>query len=158
MYETALQNATRYAERQGIQLIDQLGSGLDGIVLTTNRQSAVKALRYRTQYEREKSVYLRLEKNGVGTIGGFNIPRLIGCHDDFMVVEMEVVSPPFIVDFAGAYLDEEPDFPPEILRDWIAEKREQFGSRWPAVRSAIAEFRQHGIHIVDAKPGNVMFS
>ena len=32
------------------------------------------------------------------------------CIDILWVIEMEIVSPPFVLDFAGAYLDHRPDY------------------------------------------------
>jgi len=33
------------------------------------------------------------------------IPKLIGYDDDLLTIEMTIVSPPFCLDSAGAYLD-----------------------------------------------------
>ena len=38
-------------------------------------------------------------------------------------------SPPFVLDFAGACLDQEPDDPDEVLAEWQANKAEQSGDR-----------------------------
>ena len=70
---------------------------------------------------------------------------------------MGIVSPPFVLDFAGAYLDQAPDFPDEIMEDWRAEKKEQFGDRWGVVQDIMREFRKLGIYLADVKPGNIMF-
>jgi hypothetical protein len=78
-------------------------------------------------------------------------------NDDLMVIEMEIVSPPFIVDFAGAYLDEALPYPPEQIAEWQRRKRQLFGDKWPIVRSALSTLRGHGIHLADINPGNVMF-
>jgi hypothetical protein len=51
------------------------------------------------------------------------------------MVEMEIVQPPFVLDFAGAYLDRRPDFPEDVYAEWQAEKAEQFGDDWPLVQS-----------------------
>jgi hypothetical protein len=42
-----------------------------------------------------------------------------------MVIEMTIVSRPFVLDFAGAYLDSPPEFSAEIWSEWEAEKRDQ---------------------------------
>lgn len=155
LHSIAIANAQRYCEEQGIRLVDQLGAGLDGIVFSTDRDSAVKALRYQELYERERDVYLRLADLAVTRVLRFKVPRYIAHDDDLMVVEMQVVSPPYVLDFAGAHLDRPPDFPPEVLEEWEAEKREQFGSDWPEVEDLIYEFRGLGIYLSDVKPGNV---
>ena len=45
---------------------------------------------------------------------------------------MSLVSPPFIVDFGGAYLDKPPEhaIDGQIRKDWFIQKEEQFGVRW----------------------------
>lgn len=105
----------------------------------------------------KRNVYLRLQELDIGKVGVFNVPRLRSYHDECMVVEIEIVSPPFIVDFAGAYLDRSPDFPPEIMKEWERDKRRLFGENWATVKSALAEFKGMGIHLADVKPGNVTF-
>jgi hypothetical protein len=41
---------------------------------------------------------------------------------------MTIVKQPFVLDFAGANLDETPDFSDEVMADGFAEKEEQFGA------------------------------
>lgn len=82
----------------------------------------------------------------------------MGHHPDLWVIEMALVSPPFVLDFAGASLDKpSADFPPHVLRQWEAEKREVFGDRWPLVRRVISEFRAMGIYLADVHRGNIDF-
>jgi hypothetical protein len=71
---------------------------------------------------------------------------------------MSIVSPPFILDFAGAYLDKRPPFDAEQLAEWDRDKMEQFEGRWREVRSALAHLQGCGIYLNDVKPGNVEFS
>ena len=59
----------------------------------------------------------------------------------------------------GAPEDEAPDFTPEVLDDWIAEKIEQFEDDWPAVEYLLDEFRKlTGLVLLDVHPGNVRFA
>jgi hypothetical protein len=88
------------------------------------------------------------------------VPRLLDSHDELLVIEMQIVTPPFVVDFASAYLD---SFPPyvedaEIMADWEANKQEQFEQRWPLVKQVLAAFQGHGIYLADIKPGNIEFA
>lgn len=85
----------------------------------------------------------------------FKVPQYVSHYDELMIVEIEVVSPPYVLDFAGAHLDRPSEFPPEVLEEWEAEKREQFGSDWPEVQDLIYEFRALGIYLSDVKPGNI---
>lgn len=70
---------------------------------------------------------------------------------------MEIVAPPFVLDFAGAYLDDRPNFPADVMWDWRREKSAQFGDDWPRVQSIMAELAGHGVHLADVKPGNITF-
>jgi hypothetical protein len=72
---------------------------------------------------------------------------------------MEIMRPPFVVDFASAGVDGPLfEYPPEILEESEEKRRELFGDRWPIVRKIMSEFRSHGIYLSDVKPGNIMFA
>jgi hypothetical protein len=73
------------------------------------------------------------------------------------VIEMTIVARPFILDFAGAYLDSPPPFSDEIWAQWEAEKREQFESRWPTVQAILGALEELDIFMVDVSPSNVAF-
>src|SRR5262245_16913367 len=149
--------AHRYAERYGRVIESKLGFGYDGIVYSTSCQSAIKALRYEPLYQRERDVYLRLHEVGISSILEFNVPVMTDYDNTLWVIEEEIVSAPFVLDFAGAYLDTPPDFPDDVMEAWRAEKQEQFGDRWPTVQAVMREFRKMGIYLADVKPGNIMF-
>jgi hypothetical protein len=70
---------------------------------------------------------------------------------------MTMVSPPFLLDFAGAYLDWTPDFSDEALADWRADKLEQFGARWHEVELILGALQSYGIYMIDVHPGNLAF-
>ena len=75
------------------------------------------------------------------------------------VIEMTVVTPPFLLDFAGAYLDWPPEFSSEATDYWFHEKQEQFGTRWAEVRNILAMLSdQVDIYMLDVNPGNIMFA
>ena len=102
-----------------------------------------------------------MEEEGVREIDGFRIPRLFETDDELWVLEMSWVRPPFVLDFAGARLDEEPEHfrDPEYVAEWRAEKLEQFGpERWPVVTGVLATFRRYGVWLTDVKPGNIEFA
>src|SRR5207302_467508 len=101
--------------------------------------------------------YLRLKECSVSKIHGCHVPQLIDWDDSLRVVEMTVVQRPFVLDFAGAYLDWGPDFSEEVLADWRAEKQEQFCPRWPEVEAVLRALEAYGIFMVDVNPGNVSF-
>lgn len=118
---------------------------------------AVKALRWAEAYNRERNVYERLSRVGVSSVLGFNVPQLAGSDRDLRILEMTVVDRPFVLDFAGAYLDARPEFPEEVWGDWEKEKREQFEARWPKVQRVMNAFEELGIFLLDVSPGNIAF-
>src|SRR2546421_4357084 len=88
---------------------------------------------------------------------GFNVPQLMAYDDELRVLEMTIVKRPFVLDFAGAYLDKRPEFTDEVWADWEAEKREQFETRWPEVQRVLDAFEELGIYLLDVSPSNIAF-
>ena len=69
---------------------------------------------------------------------GLNVPQLLRIDQEFRAIEMTIVRPPFLLDFADALLDEPPDFSEDVLRQWEEDKAEIFGERWPEVTRILA--------------------
>jgi hypothetical protein len=159
--------AQEFAGRHGLALGDELGHGVHGIVFATESQaqkgvsavhSAIKVHEREPDYCRERDVYLRLRENAVTAIRGCHVPQLLLYDNEAWIIEMSVVTPPFVLDFAGAFLDEAPDFSEEVLADWRVEKQEQFGAHWPEVEAILRALESYGIHLVDVSPSNVSLS
>ena len=153
--ENAESRAHEFATEREIGLVRQLGAGYDGVVFETDRRSAIKSLRYSELFERERDVYLRLFDRQVLEVCGCRVPRLLDYSDRLQVIEIGIVKPPFVLDFAGAYLDRRPDFPEDVYAEWQAEKAEQFGEDWPLVQSIMAVLAGIGVYLADVKPGNI---
>jgi len=152
----------QYAARKGVGLLELLGAGIHGSVFAAECQakggrSAVKGHDGEVGYCRERDAYLRLRESDVTNIRGCNVPALIDFDNDLWCIEMTVVSRPFVLDFAGANLDEPPDFSDEVLSDWQAVKVEQFGPDWPEVEAILSALERFGIYMLDVNPGNVSF-
>jgi len=162
MQEALIHNAQIYASRHNLQLGERLGYGIHGIVIVAENKSkpgktAIKAHKDSEAYVREREVYQRLGEAGLTEIRGFHVPELIRYDDQLRIIEMTIVTPPFVLDFAGARLDVPPDFSEEIWAEWEAEKREQFGSRWPEARAALGALEELDIYVLDVSPRNIMF-
>jgi hypothetical protein len=147
-----------------LALGEQLGFGIHGIVFVGDShretgpspaRSAIKALRRVPDYVRERDVYLRLKACGAEAIRGCRVPRLLDYDDELQVIAMTLVTRPFVLDFAGAHLDQAPDFSEEVLADWLADKREQYGRRWPEVQAILAVLETYGVFMEDVSPGNI---
>ena len=119
-----------------------------------------KALLRPRNYTQELKCYQRLRTAGVTKLEGFNVPKLIAHNDELMIVELGIVTPPWLLDFAKGSIDQPPDYDAETLEADRAESEELFGPQyWPRVSALLWLLRsKFGIYYLDAKPGNVMFS
>jgi hypothetical protein len=145
-----------YAEREHLTYDEELGCGVHGIVFSTSRKSAAKVHGHEQAHLTERDVYHRLERACIRQVHEFSSPRLLAAAA-LRIIEMTIVRPPFALDFAGAHLDRPPDYSPEVLAEWEAEKREQFGRHWPKVRAVLAYLVRFGVYLSDVNPGNVRF-
>lgn len=150
--------ASKYALMHGLELADRLGHGVHGTVFSTSQASAVKIHRERAAFERELACYERLKDLQVVELRGHHVPQLIAWDDSLWIIEMTVVARPYLLDFAGAFLDSPPDFSDEVMEQWYDEMQELFEDRWEDVQLLLAELRGRcGIHLVDVNRGNVAF-
>lgn len=153
-----VRRSKEFAERYSLRINDRLGYGKDGTVWSTDGAAALKIFRRQERFARELAVYQRLTLNDVSTVAGHNVPRLIGFDESLLAIQMTIVERPFILDFASAYLDgTAPVFPDEVMEEWLADKKEQFGSNWSHAASVLAGLRRYGIQMTDIHPGNIGF-
>jgi hypothetical protein len=159
-----LERARQYVQRHGLTVTEELGAGVHGTVFVVESQTetgidkaraAVKIHVHQADYCRERDVYLRLREHGIVRISKCEVPQLLRYDDQLWAIEMTVVTRPFVLDFAGAYLDRAPDFSEEVLDEWRAEKQEQFGGRWPEVQAILRFLEGLGIHLIDVTPNNI---
>jgi hypothetical protein len=122
-----------FESRYGVILLHHLGlgPGQDGIVLQSNRRTAVKFFDQTGRFHRELKVYQTLRAKGIRLVAGHNVPELVLEDGELKVIEISIVQRPFVLDFAGAKLPHEvPDFDDEIMEEHHEHLREQFGERW----------------------------
>jgi hypothetical protein len=152
-------HARQYCATNAICLQQVLGYGAQGVVYSTDRESAIKAHWHAPAYRRERDVYLRLREHGVTMIHGLNVPLLVKCDDELLIIEMGRVSTPFVLDFAAAYLDEVPDFPvdPVQAEEDDRDRRDAFGPHWSEVQRVVRAFAAIGVYMTDIHPGNIRF-
>jgi len=160
--EDLVEVAQAYASRHAVVVRELLGSGIHGMVYVVESKTdpgrrALKLHRHSDAYLREKTVYERISEKRVDTILGFDIPQPLRFDDEFMAIEMTIVMPPFVLDFASASLDVPVEFSDDIWADWEDTKREQFGSQWETVQAILSELSRHGIHMLDPSPSNIRF-
>ena len=156
--------AHQYASRNKLSVREPLGGGIHGLVYliqggTALGGTALKVFHAREFFERELRVYERLRAAQIREILGFAVPQLIGVDNELLALEMTVVERPYVLDFAGAYLDNDaPWFEDEKWEMWETDKREKFGARWAEVQAVLAALEDYGIHLLDVNPGNVAFA
>jgi len=156
--DITIKNAVAYAARYELRL----GFGIHGSVHVVEHKiksdkSAIKSHRAREFYLRELAVYEWLSGAGVSDILGFHVPQFIRADDDLQVIEMTIVTRPFVLDFAGAYVGAPPEFSQDVWAEWEAEKREQFGARWTTLRAVMNAFEGLSIYLLDVSPSNITF-
>lgn len=140
-----------------MQLTDRLGGGTDGDVWKTDRKTAVKVFQYQKNYLMELGCYQRLGEHGITKIRQLAVPRLIAWDDDLLVVEMSIVTVPYLIDFGKAYLDGEPEHSAETWADHYEQQRQIWEDKFNEVQAVLGSLRHLGIYYRDAKPGNLMF-
>jgi hypothetical protein len=147
-----------YLSRQGIAALERLGEGKDGAVWRTSRWSAVKIHERPESYRAERNAYIRLRQVGLTEVAGFTIPILLSYDDVNLVIEMEIVTPPYVVDFASARLDVSEDLIEDeghtladVIRDRFDERAEEVIVLCDDLASAA------GIYLTDVHRHNVKF-
>jgi hypothetical protein len=156
-----LERAQTFADSNGISLHreEPFGFGMDGTIWRTSRHSVIKTFEHERNFEDELECYRRFAAAGIEAISGFAVPELLAVDAKLKVLEISIVRPPFLLDFGKVYLDRQPPYweDDEIMENWHAEGRENFGKRWATVMSLVRMLESYGIFYVDPKPGNVMF-
>ena len=83
---------------------------------------------------------------------------MIDFDEALRVIEMSIVRPPYILDFAKACLDAPPDFPEEVMAERWEHWADLFEERWPHVITIMGWLeRRHGVYLLDPSPRNIAF-
>lgn len=150
-----------YESRHDRRLLEYLGTGAgqDGIVLRTDRFTAVKFFDRLDRFEREHEIYRIFQARGIHEIAGHAVPDFMDVDEGLRAIEMTIVERPFLLDFAGAKRPKEvPDFEPHVIEEHESRLQELFGGRWTdALHVAEAFRRATGFVLLDIHPGNIAF-
>ena len=150
-----------FAEREGFSLIGRLGFGQDGSVYRTSDETAVKVFAEERLFFAEWEAYLRIEEAGLTTAAGHAIPGLRKADFGLWVLHLDLVYPPFVLDFARVSLGarSERRWPPHVWAERVAAWERRFPrAHWPRVlevREALGAAA--GVWLEDLHPGNVRF-
>src|SRR5436190_23650197 len=159
--EDLLKEARGYAAVRGIEITEHLGWGIHGYVWKVTGKErnfawVLKLHRRIAPWRRERDCYQRLQEIGTSSIEGVDLPQLIWEDEEWLAIEMSLVTRPFLLDFGTAWLDERPEFPEGVWEQADADAAEKFGEDWPrasAVLHALAG--ETGIIMGDVHPGNL---
>ena len=144
--KTAMTTAQRYLGTSNP--LEVLGWGIGGYVfLSPDARTAVKVHRSRDGFNRELYVYRALRRLKITEIHGLNVPQLRGQSDADMIIRMDFVNAPFLLDFAGVLLAP-PDFPPDTMEHWHAEIEERFGPNSSVVYAVYDALKKYGLYYV----------
>lgn len=79
-----------------------LGSGMGGVVfLAPDLRTAVKVHHQLEGYATEVEAYKRLAAAKLNKVRGLTVPRMRDYRDEALLIRMDVVKPPLLLDFAG---------------------------------------------------------
>jgi hypothetical protein len=150
-----------YETRHGCRLLGVLGAGRgqDGMVMRSDRLTAVKFFDRLDRFQREWEVYHLLTTRGIHNVAGHEIPRLIDADEQLRAIEMSIVERPFLLDFAGAKRPHEvPDFEQHVIDEHMERLVELFEGRVGDALHVVEAFRRAtGFVLLDIHPGNVAF-
>jgi hypothetical protein len=144
-----------YANKRELKITRKLGEGIDGLVIRTE-YSALKAFYRADNFDREVGCYQRLAQHGFSSVAGFNVPQYIDSDRDLMVLEMTIVTAPYVLDFGKAYLDYQRFHSPETLEHEAERYQELWGDHWPDIQRVLWKLEAIGIYYVDPLPGNLL--
>lgn len=123
-----------------------------------SNSNAVKVHERVESFKQELIVYQRLRDMRASMVVGFHIPRLRGFSEDLLAIEMSVVHPPYVLDFASAVLDRPYDFEPDVLEEWHHRLEEQFGEQVTDAHRIIDELgARFGVFLYDLHRHNIKF-
>ncbi len=100
----------------------------------------------RAAFETEVLCYQRLAERNVTQILGFAIPRMVAFDASLLVVEMDFVSRPSLLDFGKAKLDTPPQDDFSDVEAVQVDMQEKWGSKLPLVRKIVWHLQTLGIY------------
>jgi hypothetical protein len=135
--------------------LKRLGGGVSGFVfLSPDLRTAAKVHHGEEGYTTELYVYKQLARLGIRSIRGLTIPRMRGYSTALRIIQMDVVRPPFLLDFAGVLLNP-PDFSDDVQEDWHRRIAERFGPNASVAYEVYDALAKHELYYVDFRVSNL---
>jgi hypothetical protein len=102
----------------------------------------------------EVRAYQKLQSLGITRLHGLTVPKLRGYRIDLNVIRMDVVSAPYLLDFAGVRFSP-PDFSDDVMESWRAGIDAAFGPNAHVAYDVYASLARHGMYYLDFRPSNL---
>jgi hypothetical protein len=135
--------------------LQRLGWGISGFVyLSPDAQRAVKVHTRAEGFAIELKVYRKLQALGITRLHGLTVPKLRDHRNDFNLICMDVVSAPFLLDFAGVLFNP-PDYSEDTMDGWHRSIAERFGPNASVAYSVYHALAKHGMYYMDFRPSNL---
>lgn len=137
------------------ETLTRLGWGISGYVyLSPDLRTAVKVHSHEESFDRELAVYHRLRHLRITQLHGLTIPKLRNYRRGVKLIQMDFVSAPYLLDFAGVRFNP-PDFPEDTMESWHAGIHEMFGSNAYIAYLVYDSLKKHGMYYMDFRPSNL---
>jgi hypothetical protein len=136
-------------------VLHRLGWGISGYVyLSPDAQTAVKVHRRPEGFATELRAYQTLQANGITSLHGLTIPKLRDHRIDLKLIRMDVVSAPYLLDFAGV-LFSPPDFSDDVMEHWRARLVAAYGPNAHVADTVYGSLARIGLYYLDFRPSNM---
>lgn len=155
-YDPTAAHAAAQKFFQTTRTLKRLGLGVSGTVyLSPDLRTAAKIHHQHESFETEVSVYHLLKQRRIFSLNGLTIPKLICAVTAERIIQMDFVSAPYLLDFAGV-LFEDPEYPEEVKAHWYAEVEQRFGVNTHLAFDVYNTFlAQLGLYYMDLRPSNL---
>jgi hypothetical protein len=127
---------------------------VSGFVFLAPDHTAIKVHKHQESFETELMAYQRLRRLRIRQLHGLTIPRLRGFSERDLIIRMDTVSPPYLLDFAGVRF-EPPDFSEDVLAYWQSTIEDRYGANASIVYGVYDALARLGIYYLDFRLSNL---
>jgi hypothetical protein len=150
-------NALKYAQEfiGTSDPLESLGWGVSGFVfLAPDLLSAIKVHHNQEGHAAELKAYHLLRQHRITSLFGLTVPKLRRFDSARRLIEIDVVSPPYLLDFAGVkFVD--PEFSEDTVTDIQEMISERFGRNAYVAYAVQHELLKIGMYYLDLRPSNL---
>jgi hypothetical protein len=137
------------------EALDVLGWGVSGFVfLSPDLMTAIKVHHKPEGFFMEVKAYELLRQHRITQIAGLTVPKLRQADYSRQLIQIDFVSPPFLLDFAGVKFSD-PGFPPDTIVENSREVVAKFGANAHIAFAVQYHLRRIGMYYLDLRPGNL---